>query len=660
MKASETNFQALIEGQKQYIVPLFQRPYSWQTKEWDILLEDLKWLYENEDAHSHFIGSMVIMPAAPNPLGITKFFLIDGQQRLTTLFILLMLLRDYAIQEAETERLAQKIEKTMLVNEFSDDDDFYKLLPTQIDRPAFMALILKNTYQDSLITQCYHFFERKIKQYKLDIEKLNKIIVSRLSVVNIILEHDDNPYLVFESLNAKGRSLSQADLIRNYFFMRISNDKQEKIYNTYWQPMQHALGDDLTEFMRHYLTSNGVLVKKSDVYLMLKQRVDKFDTVLNELDRIAQFSSYYEKFINPDTEENQSLKQQLKRIKDLEITVSYPFLLSCYHDYKTQVLNACQLLDILQIIENFIIRRFICNIPTHGLNKIFPVLYRNAKLNQPTNLIDGIKLILQSQGYPKDNEFYQELVDCKLYGKNDRRIKTRLILEALEKSFNHKEMSNLDNLSIEHIMPQTLTKIWQKQLGDNWQEDYDLYVNSLGNLTLTAYNSELSNALFTDKKKHLKNSKLSLNSYFADITEWNKKTIQQRSQYLANMALKVWAYFGLANEIENNSKNITESVTGKKPKILVLFDQEIAVKTWTDLLINFLNTIVDFEPELFKKLVEEYPHFINISPELLRRSKKIKNGYYAETHLKADSIYRFCKQAAETIGLSNEDWPIEI
>ena len=656
MKASETKFQQMIEGTKQYIVPLFQRPYSWQLKEWDILFEDLLWLYENEDAHSHFIGSMVTMPTTTNPQGIAKYLLIDGQQRLTTIFIILTVLRDITTQESELNRLAQKIEKLMLVNEFQDDEDYYKLLPTQIDRLAFSSLILKKPCIFSLITECYHFFERKIKQNKLDIEKLNKVISTRLSVVSIVLEHDDNPYLVFESLNAKGRSLSQADLIRNYFFMRIDINKQEKIYEAYWQPMQKGLGDNLTEFMRHYLSSYGVIVKKSDVYLTLKERVDRFEDVLNELNRIQQFSSYYEKFINPDKEENHSLRVILHRINDLEITVSYPFLLNCYHDYKTQNLTSQQLVDILNVIENFIIRRFVCNIPSHNLNKIFPVLYKNVKLSQSESLIEGIKLILQSQSYPKDNEFYQQLVECKLYGKGDRRTKTRLILEGLEKSFNHKEIPSFDNLSIEHIMPQTLTKEWKKDLGEHWQEDYDLYVNNLGNLTLTAYNSELSNAVFLEKKKHLKNSKLSLNSYFSEMTAWNKQEIQKRANYLATTALKVWSYFGTQNNIEADSK----TMTGKKPKTLIIFDQEISVKTWRDVLISFLNAISDFEPNLFRQLAEEYPHFVHINPEDFRESRKLKNDYYVEVNLSADSIYRFCQQVIQTIGLSNDDWHIEI
>jgi hypothetical protein len=205
-------------------------------------------------------------------------------------------------------------------------------------------------------------------------------------------------------------------------------------------------------------------------------------------------------------------------------------------------------------------------------------------------------------------------------------------------------------------MPQTLTKEWQKHLGSNWQEDYELYINSLGNLTLTAYNSELSNASFADKNKNLSNSKLSLNSYFAEITDWNKEEIQKRSEHLANTSLKVWSYFGSSNEV----KKISQGVTGKKPKILIIFDQEILVKTWRDVLINFLTTIAEFEPDLFKQLVKEYPHFINNSPEKFRESRELKNGYHIEVNLSADSVYRFCKQAMQTIELSDDDWRIEI
>ena len=277
MKASETNFQALIEGTKQYVVPMFQRPYSWQKKQWQELLDDLTDLYESEHSNSHFIGSIVTMPTLSKPENVTPYLLIDGQQRLTTIFILLALLRNIA--KIEGKRLSDKIHNTLLTNQYIDGLEHYKLLPTQQDRADFLGLINEESesLNNSAIIECYKFFKQHIK--KLDCEKLNQVIANRLSVVSITLDSNENPYVVFESLNAQGRALSQADLIRNYFFMRIPPDDQEKIYKTYWQPMQQALGDDLTEFMRHYLTSNGVLVKKSDVYLTLKQRVDKFDKI---------------------------------------------------------------------------------------------------------------------------------------------------------------------------------------------------------------------------------------------------------------------------------------------------------------------------------------------------------------------------------------------
>ena len=238
-------------------------------KQWQDLLVDLNDLYENESTNTHFIGSIVTMPTLSKPENVTPYLLIDGQQRLTTIFILLILLRDIA--KADGKRLADKIQDTLLTNQYVDGLEHFKLLPTQYDRDAFLGLIngKEISQKNSSIIDCYNFFKKSIRQ--LDCEKLNQVIANRLSVVSIVLESDDNPYIVFESLNAKGRSLTQADLIRNYFFMKIDLNQQEMIYHDYWLPMQEALGENLTEFMRHYLASDGVIVKKDEVYLVLKK-----------------------------------------------------------------------------------------------------------------------------------------------------------------------------------------------------------------------------------------------------------------------------------------------------------------------------------------------------------------------------------------------------
>lgn len=274
MKASETKLQPIIEGTKQYVVPLFQRSYSWTKKEWEILWNDIVELCEANDSRSHFIGSIVTMPTISVPEGVAKYLLIDGQQRLTTIFILLALLRDKAKQSEQPE-LSEEIHNTLLVNQYKKDSDYYKFQPTQIDRNSLRGIIASDiSISNGQVLEAYQFFEKKFRQTDIDIQSLKKAITNNLSIVSIVLDPDDNPHLVFESLNAKGRPLTQADLIRNYFFMRIHVNEQEDIYLRYWKPMQESLGDYLTEFIRHYLMRDGKMVKQTDVYFSLKDIVN--------------------------------------------------------------------------------------------------------------------------------------------------------------------------------------------------------------------------------------------------------------------------------------------------------------------------------------------------------------------------------------------------
>src|SRR3990172_6320984 len=542
MKASETKFQPIIEGTKQYVVPLFQRPYSWEKKEWDVLWEDLVWLCEKKKPTSHFIGSIVTMPTVSVPEGVSKFLLIDGQQRLTTIFILLTLLRNVAKGNSDGD-LAREIEQTMLVNPFKKGGDYFKMLPTQIDRDAFKALVQGTDISaDSRILQCYQFFERKLKQTNVEITALNKVVTARLSVVSIVLDHDDNPHLVFESLNAKGRPLTQSDLIRNYFIMKIHINEQEEIYSQYWKPMQDNLGESLTEFIRHYLMKDGGQVKQSDVYFSLKDIVNK-GNALECLKDIAIFAKYYQKLLYPEYEVNINIRRALNRLSRIEVTTAYPFLLNCYDGYSQKKITADEFVNILKTLENFMIRRFVCNIPTNQLNKIFPPLYSQVHSNGLGNFVDGMKSILQNKGYPKDAEFKARLLDTKLYGAGDRAVKIKLILESIEESYDHKEQVSFDDLSIEHVMPQTLTEYWQNHLSDDWEITHELLLHTIGNLTLTAYNPELSNDDFESKRNWLSNSHLEINKYFKDKSAWKKEDIEKRSQRLTEIVLSILTYF---------------------------------------------------------------------------------------------------------------------
>jgi len=663
MKANETHLQPIIgRAEQQFIVPLFQRTYSWDKKEWQDLWDDILKLNENDTTKNHFLGSIVTIPVDSVPQGIAKYVLIDGQQRLTTLFILLILIRDRTMNK----NLADKIHEQQLINKFADGYDGYKLLPTQQDRPAFQTLIERQSISPELentrIINCYRFFDKQLK--KINVEKLSQIISNQLTVVSIVLDPNENPHLVFESLNARGKPLSQADLIRNYFFMRIPVDEQENIFDRHWRPMQEALDENLTECIRHYLMAiKATEVKKTEVYITLKNWIAKAN-VLNSLKELATYASYYQKILYPEYEPVLSIQRALKRIKRIEVTVAYPFLLRCYHDYKQGQLSEENFGKVLHFVENMVIRRYVCNLPSSALNKLFPVVYREAKPDYSTGpdyftaFVTGVAQFLQSKGYPNDEEFKDALTTTNFYSRLEGRERTKLILESLESSYQHKEPVDFDKLTIEHVMPQTLKEWWQLHLGEEWETVHELYLHTLGNLTLTGYNSELSNKSFPEKQKGwLAQSHLELNRYFVSLKEWKKEQIEERAEQLADLALTIWPYFGDNHQPASIRKR--HEVTRTRPSRLVINNEELVVKTWRDVLEKTLNFWIKEEPEQFENLAAEYPKFISHSANAFRRSTPLINGYHVEVNLSAEHIYRFCQQVMEHFGYSKDDWRVD-
>jgi len=653
MQAKETKIQDIIEGTKQYIIPLFQRTYSWDKKEWEILWKDLVELCEADNPRTHFIGSIVNMPTISVPEGVAKYLLIDGQQRLTTIFILLTLLRNKA-RELQNQEFADEINNTLLVNPYKKDIDYFKLMPTQVDRESYKDFILgkQNTAQSQL-KRAYDFFDKKLKQVHLDPDKLKKIITSYFSVVSIVLDADDNPHLVFESLNAKGRPLTQADLIRNYVFMRIHVNQQDEVYREYWQPMQDALGDNLTEYIRHFLMRNGAIIRQTDVYYSLKESVNP-SNVIEYLKDLWRFSLYYQRLLYPEKEVDIDLQKYFKRLNRIEVTTAYPLLLSLYGNYEKGNLIKSDFIIILKSLENYLIRRFVCAIPTNQLNKIFPTIYLQLVDKYPTSFAEGFQRILQGRGYPKDSEFFLRFKESKFYGGGDRLIKTKLILETLEEDYAHKEPVSFDNLTIEHVMPQTLSEWWQSHLGIEWEETHDLFLHTIGNLTLTAYNAEMSNDNFHTKKQIYNDSHLELNRYFMPLDRWSRNEIENRSEYLATQAVKIWGYFG---QEKSPSSDIT-NVTGTSPLALKILGQDFKVSSWRDVLENSLNVVSELEPELFEVIVKNYPRYISMNKNSFRKNRQLKNGYFFEVNLSAESIKRLCQQAMATIELTSDDWNV--
>jgi uncharacterized protein with ParB-like and HNH nuclease domain len=662
LEARETKIQPLIDGAKQFVLPLFQRKYIWDKLQWETLWGNLWELYEeNEEDHagknttkSHFIGSIVTIPMVAAPQGVAKYLLIDGQQRLTTIFVLLAAIRDKAKLQ-DNSKLADKINETLLINRHETQLDYFKILPTEKgnDRVVFIHLIQSELVEiDHQIKKAYLYFERELRRLVVDLSKILAVITQQLSLVSIVLqEASDNPHLVFESLNSTGVRLLPSDLIRNHFFMRIPIAQQVATYNQYWLPMETKLGDKtLTEFIRHYLKREGGVVKESEVYFKLKEKI-KDENAVQELQQLAKCAAYYHLFIHPNLETNAEIRQLLLSINTLEVTTAYPFLLNCYEDYAEKKMTATDFIQVLKVIDNFLMRRYLANVPTNQLDKIFPPLYKQVIARTEQDFVSALKTVLQTKNYPKDTAFRKAIESAKLYGSGDKNKKTKLLLSMIEQYYGHKEQVALEILTIEHLLPQTISTWWKNHLGENWEETHDLYLHTLGNLTLTAYNSELSNENFEEKKKILTKSHLELNHYFHQKENWREADIKERTAYLSDICLKIWAYFG-----ENASKNTT--IVGTRPSSLIIWGIEYAVKYWVDVLEQTVKSIADLAPEKLEVLIKAYPRFIGHHPQKFKRPSEVVSGLYVEKNLSAESIQRFCMQAMQTIELTSDDWVV--
>ncbi|GCD11090.1 DUF262 domain-containing protein [Clostridium tagluense] len=668
MNAQETKLQFLLEGTKQYVIPLFQREYSWGQSQWKTLFNDLLELYNEPNPKDHFMGSIVTMPVFSRPEGVAKYSVIDGQQRLTTFFIILSVIRDCAKEIGG--KLPDIVNELYLFNKFSEGNDYYKLLPTQGDRKNFFKTMSgsQNGTEDNLnqMSKAYNYFSKQIKIKKIDVEKLLKTLTNSLLIVSITLNKDDNPYRIFESLNGTGLPLAESDLIRNYFFMRIHINDQENVHKNLWKPMQVSFdnfdkenekGKTLSDFIRHFLIKDWGQIKEKEVYSSLKEIADRKsdDEIILYLTDIYDCSRHYLKLLNPDLEGNSKIRERIKRLNRLDVTTSYCFILNLYALYSHKKISADDFSELLSIVENFVIRRFICGVPANQYNKIFPTLFRSINKD---NIVKSLMEQLKDKNYPKNTKFKTQLLTLALYGRG-KDNKVKLILESLESWHGHKEQIEFEKLQIEHIMPQTLTDEWQKHLGDNWENTYDNYVHSIGNLTLTGYNPELSNLPYRLKKKEYKNSHLELNKYFEYIDTWNEEQIINRASELAECALKTWPSFH-SNESENDITNIIVSdVTGKKPVSLFMLNEKFQVSTWKEVLIKTLENTYILDEQVFFILNQEYPNRINPNKDKLRVPYDFKNGYFVEVNQSAESIKKFCLQIINRFELSEEDWKVE-
>ncbi len=565
LQAGETTLNKLLNTSRQFIVPIFQRNYSWQKSQYEQLWFDILRASKFKEKQNHFIGSIVYIDMGTPAGRPQQLLLIDGQQRLTTISILLCAIKDYVQKfnlETKLINLA-KIKNQFLYNSDEIDEDRYKLLLNVQDKETYIKLIDNTIFTVNKpatnIIKCYEFFYERIEDFIKQHGQIDEIYagIFKLSLVSISLDKDsDNPQMIFESMNSTGKDLSQTDLLRNYLLMDLTPEKQTRLYKTYWKSMEELFGEDIYKndvnkfdyFIRDFLTlkrDTGYICKINNVYENFKRyyldnNCEKF-AVLKDLFTYAKYYACIDLLQENDDE----LKLYWQEFKKLDSHVVYPFLLKLYDDYSRQILIKEDFKKILQVVISYLWRRAICEIPTNSLSKTFATLYQAVDKEDYVNSI--IKAFVFKSSYkrfPSDYEVREKLQTKDIYHFRLRKY----LLEVLE-NYYHKEPIDLNtaNYTIEHIMPQNIEHnlSWQQMLGEDWQEVHSLYLHTLGNLTITGYNAEMSNKSFVEKvngESGFKHSHLKLNESIAQSDVWNKKAIQRRTNILTDIILKIWKY----------------------------------------------------------------------------------------------------------------------
>ncbi|MBK8262776.1 MAG: DUF262 domain-containing protein [Nannocystis sp.] len=549
MEARPCQITEFFNGTKQMLVPLFQRAYEWRIEQWETLWSDILERYEqfeNSANVSHFTGAIVTAPARSVPVGVSKFLVIDGQQRLTTIALLLCALRSLFDPDSKQARRITRL----LLNEDDDGLDYYKLLPTQPDRPGFQALLESpDTAPPSHFKTTFEFFRKKLQgkdsdDKPIDLSRFFDTVQNRVNVVMIQLGDVDDPYLIFESLNGKGTALTQADLVRNYLLLRIHTQDQQAVYNQEWLPLQDRLGDSLPEFIRQYLImERGEDVTRGDVYSVLKRQIANLadSAIPAQVARLNQFSTLYKQIIDPSTipDSAREVREHLARIQRWELATSHPLLLKLVESYGAGRLTSASLCHCIKMIESFAVRRVICGVPTNQLKRIFISLTKDFDAAHPLDgVLRGLTGGQLGRRWPKDDEFERHWVIYRAYSNPVDRC--RFILESLERAHPHKEPASFENVQIEHVLPQTPSEDWRSDLGPTMDHQRETWAHTIGNLTLTAYNPKLSNGGFAHKKVIYAESNLLLNRYFEPLAKWDETAIQTRARALLALAKRLW------------------------------------------------------------------------------------------------------------------------
>jgi len=559
--ARETTLQELLEGSKQYQVPLYQRTYSWKEPQLRRLWEDILTLAADriEDPKAtHFIGSVVLAPSPTNgPAGVQEFLVVDGQQRLTTLSVLLCAIRDHRAKH-ESEEHRERINQQYLINKWKPERQRLKLVPTQADRAAYQACVdaTPQAGGSDPIGAAYRFFQSRLLTLDdldeaVDIERVEDAVISGLALVSVTAQNGDNVHRIFESLNNTGLRLTQADLLRNYLFMRLPT-RSEIVYHTLWLPLQEQLDSKELELLFWLdLVQQDRRAKQANTYADQQARLDRMrseEEIEAEIARFSKLGGLLKTILDPSREKDPQVRIRLERLRAWETATAYPLLLHLLDRRDKGTATSEQIARAMLYVESFLVRRLLIGRATAGINQVMLLaLTEISKIGKEMAVDEAVHWFLSTgrKFYATDAEVHSAVRTIPFY-LNGRAHQRTLVLRWLEESYSSKEPVDPNRLTIEHVMPQTLTPEWRRMLGETLgpeedvEEIHEALLHTLGNLTLTGYNAELSNSSFTVKRNRLAQSGLVMNQEIARQERWGRAEILARADALTERILTLW------------------------------------------------------------------------------------------------------------------------
>lgn len=680
MKGSELRLIEYMEGsKKRFIIPVYQRNYDWKIENCKQLYDDLIQVIKN-NSKTHFFGSIVSVyePSGRN----TEFLIIDGQQRLTTmslLFLALYNLLEEKIIISEDESLKDQIYEDFLVDKYQPQEKRMKLKPIKNDQKAFSKLFnSKDDYiKDSNLTINYSYFYERIQKQEITIDELFDAIC-RLEIINITLNNEDNPQLIFESLNSTGLDLSEGDKIRNYILMGLPKQKQDEYYEKYWNCIEKCTKYDVSSFIRDYLSVKQLVIpSQKKVYINFKKYVE--DSSLKIIEILEDLLSYAKRYniLLCEKTSSKELNSCINRLNRLETTVTRPFFLEVLRLYDENQINLNEVAEAFSITESYLFRRTICDLPTNALNKIFLLLNREIMRYDGTdsNYIEKLKFALLSKKdrarFPNDDDFSLMFTEKPIYQMNSKN--KIYILEKLE-NFGTLEDKDIyrhydeGEYSIEHIMPQHLTPAWIKELGDSYEEIHDTWLHRIANLTLTAYNSKYSNSTFVEKKtmkNGFEDSGIRLNTYVSKKDKWTLAELRDRNDYLLKRALNIWAFPSTnykPQEKQLDSYTLDDEasfLSGRQIAKFVYKGIEQPVVSWVEMYTKVLRALYLEDKTIITKIAlstdDDLSIHFSTNKRIFKKCDEIGDNVYVQTNTNTQSKLSVLNRLYKLYGMDPTD-----